>query len=108
MNKYDLHIIFKAVGLPDVVEEHRFHPVRRWRFDYAWPDLLLAVEWEGICSNKSRHTSLTGYTNDCHKYNSASLRGWRVIRVTSLFKSYQLIELLKPFSKVFLLGKKPL
>lgn len=57
---------------------------RRWKFDYAWPDELIAVEYEGIWgSGSSRHTSKTGYEEDCVKYNTAQLLGWRVIRITA-------------------------
>lgn len=68
----------------DPVKEHRFHDTRRWRFDYAFPDIKLAVEYEGIFSGKSRHTTLKGYDGDAEKYNEAVLLGWRVLRVTAL------------------------
>lgn len=32
---------------PEFVREHRFHPTRRWRFDFAWPDEKVALEVEG-------------------------------------------------------------
>jgi hypothetical protein len=35
------------IGLRPAVREHRFHPVRKWRFDLAWPELLLAIEVDG-------------------------------------------------------------
>ena len=28
-------------------KEWKFHPVRRWRFDYAFPDFRVALEVEG-------------------------------------------------------------
>lgn len=28
----------------DLVCEYRFHPVRKWRFDFAFPSLRLAIE----------------------------------------------------------------
>ena len=31
-------------GAERVVSEFKFHPVRRWRFDYAIPEIKLAVE----------------------------------------------------------------
>jgi hypothetical protein len=34
----------RMAGLPDPVEEYRFAPPRRWRFDLAWPERMLAVE----------------------------------------------------------------
>jgi hypothetical protein len=38
-------------------------------------------------ATKSRHTSVTGFTNDCEKYNAAQLLGWKVLRYTVLNKS---------------------
>lgn len=31
----------------EMVAEHRFHPFREWRFDYAIPELKIALEVEG-------------------------------------------------------------
>mgnify|MGYP000595384776 FL=1 len=36
------------IKLPAPEREHRFHPVRRWRFDFAWPGEKFSVEGEGI------------------------------------------------------------
>ena len=64
--------------------EYKFLPDRKFRFDWALPDKKWAIEYEGIMSAKSRHTSVTGYTNDLRKYNLAVLNGWRVLRYTTL------------------------
>lgn len=56
--------------------EYRFRPERRWRFDFCWPALKLAVEIEG----RGRHQSFVGYRQDCEKYNAALRDGWRVLR----------------------------
>tara|TARA_R110002126_G_scaffold288065_2_gene441348 strand:+ start:900 stop:1049 length:150 start_codon:yes stop_codon:yes gene_type:complete len=34
----------KKAGIPTPEAEYRFHPTRRWRFDFARPDKKLAVE----------------------------------------------------------------
>lgn len=73
----------KKRGL-NIVKEHKFLPNRRFRFDFADPDIKVAFEFEGIISSKSRHTTITGYTNDCKKYNLAAINGWRVLRYTAL------------------------
>ena len=57
---------------------------RRFKFDIAIPSLMIAIEFEGINSKKSRHTTPTGYTNDCEKYNLAVKLGWRVLRYTMI------------------------
>ena len=74
----ELHI--RAAKLPDPVREHKFHPQRRWRFDFAWPDKWLAVEVEGGVWNGGRHTRGKGFTDDCEKYNNAAVLGWMVLR----------------------------
>lgn len=71
-----------AQHMPEPVREYRFHPARRWRFDFAWPEQRVAVEIEGGAWVQGRHTRGAGYTNDCEKYNSAMLEGWRVLRFT--------------------------
>lgn len=66
----------------EVVKEHRFHTERKWRFDFAVPDKMIAIEYEGLNSEKSGHTTLAGYTKDTEKYNAAQTLGWKVIRFT--------------------------
>ena len=75
----------KAIKAPQWVEQHKFHPTRRWRLDFAWPELSAAIEVEGVVwfgNKKSRHQTAQGYADDCEKYNEAALLGWRVLRVT--------------------------
>lgn len=70
------------VKLP--VREHVFHPLRKWRFDFAWPSEMVAVEVEGMpFSRPGRHQTKDGFTKDCEKYNEAAIMGWVVIRVTA-------------------------
>jgi hypothetical protein len=57
---------------------------RRWRFDMTIPELKIAIEYEGINSKKSRHTSAVGYTGDTEKYNEATIQGWRILRYTAI------------------------
>lgn len=97
----------KILGLPAPVLEHRFHPVRRFRLDYAWPDQLIGIEYEGLCrSGPSRHTTYAGYTTDCEKYNLAILQGWKVFRITAkMVNNGQLTQLLVDIAR--LMGIKP-
>lgn len=70
-------------GLPaGGVAEYRFHPTRKWRFDWAWPSQMVALEIEGGAWSRGRHTRGKGFIADCEKYNQAVLLGWRVLRVT--------------------------
>jgi very-short-patch-repair endonuclease len=64
--------------------ELKFHPTRRWRFDWAIEKWKVAIEYEGIYGGKkSRHTTVSGYTKDTEKYNEAAKLGWRVLRYTA-------------------------
>ena len=69
-------------NLPEPEREHRFHPKRKWLFDFAWPEEKLALEVEGGVWTNGRHSRGSGFTADCEKYNEAALLGWTVIRVT--------------------------
>jgi hypothetical protein len=66
------------------VNEFKFHPTRKWRFDCAIPALKIAIEYEGIMGASSRHTRVKGYTGDTDKYNEAALLGWIVLRFTAM------------------------
>lgn len=91
-----LDVQCQGVGLPQVEKEWFFHRKRQWRFDFAFVELRLAVEVEGgiwarkgakkcpRCGEtpKGGHSTGKGMLEDLEKYNSATLEGWRLIRVT--------------------------
>jgi len=80
---------------PEPKREHRFHPDRKWRFDFAWPGHRLALELEGGTWTKGRHTRAKGYQGDCQKYNAAAVAGWLVLRFTGeMIRSGEAIKLL--------------
>lgn len=71
----------KSFDLPEPVSEFRFHDVRYWRLDYAWPDHKLALEVEGGLYKQGRHNRASGFIKDMEKYNELACMGWRLIRV---------------------------
>lgn len=84
----DLHV--------ECVKELRFHPTRRWRFDYAIPDYKIAVEVEGGVWTGGRHTSPKGFLGDIEKYNTATVMGWRILRtVPDELVSAKLLKMLR-------------
>lgn len=68
----------------ELKKEHGFHPTRKWRFDWAIPEINAGIEFEGIISDKSRHTTIKGYSGDVEKYNAAGELGWTVFRYTAI------------------------
>jgi very-short-patch-repair endonuclease len=84
---------FKGV---EIEKEFRFHPKRKWRFDYAFPALKIAVEVDGGVWTGGRHINPDGYINDMEKLNNAAAMGWLVLRITTddrfASKTYDLIK----------------
>lgn len=72
----------KALKLPVPVEQYQFHPVRKWRFDFAWPALMVACEVEGGTWSNGAHVRGRHFESDCEKGNEAACMGWLVLRVT--------------------------
>ena len=60
--------------------QHRFHPVRAWRFDFAFPEAFLAIEIQGYGTG---HTSYSGMMGDYEKHNEAIKHGWSIIYLMS-------------------------
>ena len=85
--KSDLELEFlsqvRLAGLPEPEREYRFHPTRRWKFDFCWPSKMVAVELEGGTWTGGRHTRPIGFEQDCEKYNEAAIMGWKVLRFTA-------------------------
>jgi very-short-patch-repair endonuclease len=63
--------------------EYVFAVGRMWRFDFAFPDDMIAVEIEGGTWNGGRHTRGSGFAKDCEKYAEAVIRKWLVMRFTT-------------------------
>jgi hypothetical protein len=63
-------------------QEYRFAPPRRWRFDAAFPERMVAVEIEGGAFTGGRHFRGVGAIKDMEKYNAAAAMDWRVFRFT--------------------------
>ena len=73
---------WKSVRGPELVSEFQFHPVRRWRADFAHLDSMTLIEIEGgHWMKKARHTTGKGFEDDCEKYLEAALLGFKVIRL---------------------------
>ena len=71
----------RVAGLPEPVREFRFHAVRRWRIDLAYPGSMIGVEVDGGLWTRGRHLRPLGYRKDAEKFAEAAVLGWRLIRV---------------------------
>lgn len=75
----------ELAGLELPVLEFMFaKPDRKWRFDFAYLDLKIAIEYQGgvfFQGTHTGHTSTKGITKDFEKFTEASLRGWLLILI---------------------------
>ncbi len=72
------------------VAEHRFHDVRKWRFDVALIAPRIAIEVEGglWVPGGGAHSRPTKILRDIEKYNEAVMLGWRVLRTIPKKQEY--------------------
>lgn len=76
-----------------LIPEYKFNHARKYRFDYACVEYMIAIEIEGgvfgkkgkkcECCGRSQggaHGSVSGILRDIHKYNLAQSCGWTVLR----------------------------
>jgi very-short-patch-repair endonuclease len=66
---------------PSVSAEHKFHPTRKWRFDYCLVHHRLAIEVEGGVGMYGGHNRPGGFRKDIEKYNMACVFGFRLYRI---------------------------
>jgi very-short-patch-repair endonuclease len=69
-------------------KEVKFHPVRKWRFDYQIvskidKEFKLALEIDGGNWSNGRHNRGNGFEEDHIKFNQAACWGWKVLRYTT-------------------------
>lgn len=73
----------QSEGLAKPLPQFQFCQNRKWRFDFAWPSIRLAVEIQGGTFTNGRHSRGVGYDQDSEKSNIATLLGWRVLRFST-------------------------
>ena len=79
------HFARHMIGNPKkgIREALRKIGLKDWRFDFALPEPRIAIEVEGGVFVNGGHNRGAYYTDNCHKYNTATLAGWRVFRFTT-------------------------
>lgn len=71
--------------LPTPMRQYRMpeYPKRLWRFDFAFIEQRLLIDVQGgIWVDHLGHSSGSGISKDCEKYNAATLAGYRLLLVT--------------------------
>jgi very-short-patch-repair endonuclease len=70
-------------GIPPPTKEFRFHPIRRWRLDLAWPAFLIGIETHGGIWAGGRHVRGYGFRQDREKMSTAAVMGWLILEFTA-------------------------
>lgn len=90
----------ESVGLPRPIKEVVMIKGRRYRVDYAWPDIRLGVEIQGGVFTRGAHGSVYGILQGYKKANDAAANGWSLMyflpsemlktdTLTSIKKAYE-------------------
>lgn len=79
----DFSLLCRFYGIIEPVAEYRFEETRRWRFDFAWPNRMVAVELHGGAFTAGRHVRGAGFVRDCEKMRVAAALGWRVLPIAT-------------------------
>lgn len=64
----------------EAVPEYKFHPTRKWQFDFAIIGPKIGIEIDGGIFSGGRHTRGSGFVKDMEKLNEAAILGWRILR----------------------------
>lgn len=81
----------RAHRLPMFKRQYKFAAEshgRGWMLDFAWPELKIGLEVEGLVVRRvngelltgGRHVTPGGFRQDCEKYATAAVLGWSVLR----------------------------
>ena len=69
---------------PTFMTEYSVPRPRLYRFDFALPDLMMAVEYEGGVGQQTvAHSSVSGIIRDIEKHRLATMLGWMLLRFHS-------------------------
>ena len=88
----------RSAGIPMPIEQRRFalSIERQWRFDFCWPECMVAVEIDGGVWRRGggAHSHPLDILRNMTKRNDAALLGWRVLSFTTdeVTKSLHAIE----------------
>jgi len=67
----------QTAGLPDPIEEYYHIKGRDMRLDFAWPDMKIGLEVQGMV-----HRIKGKWERDIEKHNLCIINGWKVLYVT--------------------------
>jgi hypothetical protein len=89
--------VFRVLNASDLPAPTQQHPVKfgsdRFRLDLAYPDVKLAVEYDGWDAHRSR----SAFDADRRRDRILQVNGWVVLRLTSQTSDTEIVESVRPF-----------
>jgi hypothetical protein len=86
--------VISSAGLPAPALQHRVTVGgQRYRLDFAYPELKVAIEYDGWDTHRSR----SSFDADRQRDRLLQLDGWVVLRVTSKTADAELVDTLRAF-----------
>lgn len=82
--KYDPQIVIRWFAEHGIIatSEFKFHPERKWRFDFVFFAGKVALEVQGGLFVAGRHSRGPALLKEHEKLNEAAVLGWRVLFTT--------------------------
>lgn len=93
--------IWQRLGGPVVTREWKFHPTRKWRFDFALLEKQIAFEVQGgLYDSDKGHRAFASVQRDYEKFNAAMILGWKVFQLSSpMLKDAEYMQKLVDFCR---------
>jgi len=89
----DMHpSVLKTYGIPIPEVELKFHPKRKWKFDFAWSKQKVALEIHGGVWSNGHHVRGQGFIDDREKVGAAQELGWIVLEYATGMVDYEQIK----------------
>jgi len=98
-------LLWSTLKGESLVEEHRFHPVRKWRLDFAHLETKVGIELQGGVFSGGRHARGYGIVGDYEKGNEAIFCGWVIIQLSAKQITTENIEKIRELIAKRLLNK---
>lgn len=105
----ELELMLRANRIPEAVRQcDWWHPVRKWRLDFFWPDAGLAAEVDGGLYVNGRHNRGAAMEEQYIRDQEAAMLGIRVIRFSpKQVKSGRAVEVIRALLKAPTQEPKP-
>jgi len=73
--------VWQRCGGPELIKESKVCQERKWHNDYLHEATRTVIELDGGIYTNGRHVRPKGFIEDCVKLNTATMLGYRLIRI---------------------------